>query len=218
MSKRPKVRVVTPIGTTRYAWLNTPDSKFDEPTYKTDLVVPEEEMQDLIEKGEEIIENFYNAVVEELKSKGKGAKAKKVTKLDPFIYEEDPESGDPTGNIIIRAKLKQHVQPKNGKPFKQAPELIDAFKKPIPPEVLIYSGSTGRLGLELIPYFSPKDGEVGLTKRLKVFQLKELKKGGGFDMDELDDGFDVEGDAPFDSDDNQFPSDSDDTDDSDNFY
>ena len=189
MKKIKPIKAITPIGTFKFAWLNKADTKFNPAgEYKTDLMVDESLMEDLIEKAENLRDTFFDAKVAELKEAGKGATAKKVTKLAVFAEDEDPETGEPTGKIRVRAKLKAHVEMPGGTSFTQKPELKDAKGNPLPVEVKIFSGSTGRLGLEIVPYFSAKDKQVGISCRLKVAQVKEIKQSSSFDMGAMEGG------------------------------
>jgi len=86
--------------------------------------------------------------------------------------------GEPTGNVLLRFKLKARVLPKEGEPFDQAPVVVDAEtgEKITQP---VYDGSIIRVKGQVVPYTNAKDAVVGVTLRMKAVQVIDLKTGTG---------------------------------------
>jgi len=198
MAERPSYpKVRTPRGIAIWPHLNTPDTKWKkEGKYETKLafepeVVASDEFQAFQEKVEELIEAKYQEQVEKLTKAGKKGLVSKLKKVSPFKAEEDDETGDETGRIIIKAGMTASgVSEKTGKKWSRKPSIYDAKGNRLNNPPKIGSGSTLKLNVELFPYFNEKDKEAGVSFRLEAVQVIKLVTFG--ERDASDYGFEEE--------------------------
>lgn len=188
MADKPKKFIATTgAGIALYPWLTKPDTKFN-PTgdYKVDLKMSREEAQPLIDKLSKIRDEAFA----EAFAKAKPQDKKALSKVEVF-HEVYDDNGDETGEVFFRFKLKAVVTPKGKEAFTQEPKGFDAGGKPWDAKKAVYGGSTIKVNFEAVPYVSAKDKEVGVTLRLRAFQVIELvssaggsASGYGFEVDE----------------------------------
>ena len=107
MAKNNYVKIVSPEGVSKYAWLTQPDTKFDKDGhYKVNLVVSAEASQSLMKQiDEEMVKSM--ALAKE-KANGKPVKAAKAP------YENELVEGNPTGNIEFKFKRKAQITSADG--------------------------------------------------------------------------------------------------------
>ena len=99
MAKNSYVKVVSPVGVSQYAWLTTPDTRFDETGhYKTNLIINDKEAQSL--KAQ--IEAEIKKSVALAKEKAKG----KAIKEAPRPFEDELIDGKKSGKITRIFKIK----------------------------------------------------------------------------------------------------------------
>lgn len=182
--KAPKA--VTPRGTTIWPRLNTPDDKFNKAgVYSTKIAIDGDDagLAKLREQVDTLIDAKYDEVVAEItesltKQGKKGLIAKQVaavSKVSPFKAEEDDETGEETGRVIINAKMTASgISQKTNKPWKRKPTIFDAKGKEIKNPPQIGSGSEVKLSVELAPYFAANDKTVGVSFRLEAAQVLKL--------------------------------------------
>lgn len=190
MSDAPRYEAVTtPVGVAVYPWITKPDVEYV-PTgqYKVDLSLPEELAQDVIVKMERVRDEFIATLPV---AKQQALTARPVYLLEYTRYEfpedatdeqkaaiRDAHVPEPTGNVILRFKMKAKVQPKDGEAFDQAPVVVDAatgerIEKPV------YDGSLIRVKGQIVPYTNAASGMVGVTLRMKAVQVVALVTGSG---------------------------------------
>lgn len=173
-------RYVTPKGTAIWPKLNEPDTKFDPAgVYEVKLAFDEDvDLDDFKTKVQKQIDAKYAEIVSKLEDEGKGGLAKKVTKRDIdelFKAEEDDATGDETGRILIKAKMKASgVSKKTGKNWSRRPDIIDAKGNKLRNAPNIGGGSVMKLCVELAPYYVPSDKVVGVSFRLEAAQIIKL--------------------------------------------
>ena len=215
MAERKKaVTAVTPKGTAvGYQSLNTPDTKFNKAgVYKTKLAIDADDagLAKLRETVEQMIDEKHSEIVAELTADKKAAVAKKVTKRDLddiFKPEEDEDTGEETGRIVITAKMTASGVGKKG-PWERKPGIFDAKGKKLNRPPIIGSGSELKLSIELFPYYAANDKEVGVSFRLEAVQVIKLVSRGardaagygfgeedGDEIDDLDGGSDFAADT-----------------------
>ena len=189
--QRNNPKAVTPRGVAIYPRLNSPDDKYNKAgEYKTKLALDADAagLADFTAKVEALIDAKYDEVIAEitdsLTKQGKTARIAKavaeVTKSSPFKAEEDDDTGDETGRILINAKLQAVIETKKG-PWVRKPTIFDARGKAIKNPPMIGSGSEMKLSVELNPYFVAKDKTVGVSFRLEAAQVLKLVTGGSRD-------------------------------------
>lgn len=215
-------KAVTPKGTAIFPRLNTPDTKYKpEGVYEVKLAFDADtDLSKLRAQVQQQIDAEHDRVVAKLTEDGKAGLAKKVVKRpldDHFKAEEDPETGEETGRVIIKAKMTASgVSKKTGKPWKRKPDIIDAKGNKLKNPPQIGGGSVMKLAVELAPYYAPNDKTVGVSFRLEAAQIIKLVSFGerdaaayGFGEEEGDDlseadndfGADIGDDASGDEDD-----------------
>jgi hypothetical protein len=177
-------KIVTPVGISQYAWLSTPDTRFDETGhYKTNLIIKTEDATELMQS----IDKVLALSTKEAQEKSKG---KKVKTADAPYFEEVNEEGDATGNTIFKFKCKAQIVTKDGTIIPNRVAMFDASGTPIGKDVSVWSGSEMKVSAELVPYFTSLVG-AGVSMRLRAVQITKLVEGGGgnakgFGFDETD--------------------------------
>ena len=178
--------LMTPFGVANWPALNRADRKFatndnDPGSYKVDLVVSQEEAQAFIQKAEAV----WKAT-----QKDRGLAKRRGDA--PWFEEVDEDTGEPTGNWIIRLKQKEFRRTKQGNiPNKIV--LIDAHKQPMSEVV----GGGSEIRAQVLPYVWEAQGRCGITLQPLVVQVRKLVEGtfGGASVDAFDevDGFETVG-------------------------
>lgn len=242
MSKKDNyTRLTTPRGVFIYPRLTEPDTKFVKPDgeYHTKFALDADDK--FVETLEQLLEEYIDEELPniEARAKGlKGAKLKKVKKTiekaqerdtNDLFEEEYDDEGEPTGRVLFKFKLKAVVKTEK-KSWKQQPRLFDAGDpdagvdpQPIDPDTVNpWTGTEGKVNIEVFPYFMEKDGVFGLSLRMVGVQILKLVEGSGVSADNY--GFGAEGgyknESESESDDSSFDSertDEDETEDEDEF-
>jgi len=167
MSKQTYNKLVTPVGVSQFAWLNKPDTKFDENGhYKVNLIVSANDAKPLIKS----INDEIAKAVEMAKEKSKGKNIK--TANTPF--EEEYADGKPTGNVIFKFKAKAKIIMKNGDVIDNKVPIFDSKGTPMTNQV--WSGSEMKASADMIPYYTAMAG-AGVSLRLKAVQVTKLVEG-----------------------------------------
>lgn len=211
--KRPSyAKFLTPAGIAQWPALTKPDTKFDDDgVYKTNMIFEDTpEIRKLVATLEGIRDANFKEATAEMKQAIKDAPPAKQKKLKKSladlevveVYEEElDDAGEETGRLILKFKLNAVVRPKGKDAFKQAPNLFDTSKPPVPLKgVDPWSGSTLKIAGEVIPYVMASTGQAGVSLRLKGVQVINLVSGGGKDAAAYgfgaeDGGFQQEADA-----------------------
>jgi len=174
-TKKPRLETaVSPRGVFNFPWLNKPDTKFNkEGVYTTGLLVNAGAAAPFIAKIDAAIQAKLDSQVAEMVAKGGKAIAdsKKVTTHAPYQPEYDKE-GNETGRIKFTAKVNAEGSNDKGDVWSNKPAIFDAAGTPT--TVAIFGGSEGKVSVQLVPYYSAKDNQVGITLRLKAAQVLKL--------------------------------------------
>jgi len=183
-NKTKNERVTSPKGIAQYPHLQTPDTKFDtDGKYTINLRLGGEVAENFVAMLEEKHSVYYDEFCER-----EGSALKKAD-----LPTRDVEtSGD--GEIDIKFGLKA-VGRKGDHSWEQRPLIFDSAMNPITGEKLdamrIGSGTTCRVGFEIVPYYTGMVG-MGLSLRLKAVQIIDLVEydaaGAGFTF-ETESGF-----------------------------
>jgi len=169
MNKQTYTKLVTPVGVSQFAWLNKPDTKFDDNGhYKVNLILDGNSAKPLIKS----INDENKKAVEMAKEKSKGKNIK--TANTPF--EEEYADGKPTGNIIFKFKAKAKIIMKNGDVIDNKVPIFDSKGTPMTNQV--WSGSEMKVSADMIPYYTAMAG-AGVSLRLKAVQMTKLVEGSG---------------------------------------
>lgn len=171
-NKQKQIKLNTPLGTARYPWLTTPDTRFNEEgEYAVQLLLPEDDpkVKALVKRIKDTYEEF-RATLDDPK------KAKKRPESFGFSPDID-DNGDETGYIVFKFKAKTGYINKKGERVELAPPpLFDAKLKPLPDGMSIWSGTTMIINFTPSAYFQGKN--CGVTLRLNACQIIELVSGG----------------------------------------
>ena len=176
-------RIVSGVGVSQYAYLNSPDTRFDEiGHYKTNLILSGQEAEDLKVKID--AELTKSVALAKEKAKGKNIK----TADAPYLDDTD-DDGKPTGATIFKFKTKAQITTKDGKLIPNRVAIFDAKGTPMT-DTNVWSGSEMKVSAELIPYYTAMVG-AGVSMRLRAVQITKLVEGGnanakgyGFDEEE----------------------------------
>jgi hypothetical protein len=191
-------KVTTPRGIAIWPRLNTPDTKFNKAgKYEAKIAIDANDpgLAKLQEQVEQLIDAKFDEVVKEMTESGKAGLARKVTKVSPFKAEEDPETGDETGRIMIKAGMTASgVSAKTGKPWSRKPAIFNGRGILIKNPPAIGGGSTLKLNVELFPYFAANDKTVGVSFRLEAVQVINLVSFGAKDAASCGFGAEDDGD------------------------
>lgn len=200
MAFTPAPKVVTPKGTAIWPKLNAPDTKYNaDGVYEVKLAFDAgTDLSAIKNKVQQQIDRKYDEMVEQLEADGKGGLAKKLAKRpldDHFKAEEDEQTGDETGRVIIKAKMKASgVSKKTGKRWERKPDIVDAKGNKLRNVPSIGGGTEMKLCVELAPYYAPNDKVIGVSFRLAAVQIIKLVSFGersagdyGFGAEEGDD-------------------------------
>ena len=185
MAKNNNVKVVSPVGVSQYAWLTTPDTRFDETGhYKTNLIINAKEAQSL--KAQ--IDAEIKKSVDLAKEKAKG----KAIKEAPRPYDDEMIDGKASGNVIFKFTTKAKIIAKDGKVIPNRVALFDSAGKPMI-DANVWSGSEMKVSAELIPYYTAMAG-AGVSMRLRAVQVTKLVEGGssnakGYGFEKVKDGY-----------------------------
>tara|TARA_R100001129_G_scaffold164279_1_gene130342 strand:+ start:324 stop:941 length:618 start_codon:yes stop_codon:yes gene_type:complete len=185
MAKNNNVKVVSPVGVSQYAWLTTPDTRFDETGhYKTNLIINGKEAQSLKTQ----IDAEIKKSVALAKEKAKG----KAIKEAPRPYDDEMIDGKASGNVIFKFKTKAKIIAKDGKVIPNRVALFDSAGKPMI-DANVWSGSEMKVSAELIPYYTAMAG-AGVSMRLRAVQVTKLVEGGssnakGYGFEKVKDGY-----------------------------
>lgn len=162
-----------------------PDTKFvPEGEYSIQVILDEDskECQDLISLCDELTEKAFALETEDLKP----GVLKKWSAKSPYIFLEDEETGEPTGQVKFAFKMKASGESK-GKEWTRKCPVFDAQNPPQrinSMEGYIGNGSKGKVAFMVKSYANNKDKEAGIALKLTGFQLIELM-GGGDSADDL---------------------------------
>lgn len=184
-------RLTTPRGVFIYPHLSEPDTKFVKPDgeYHTKFAL-DANTNSTIEFVEKL-EGLLNDYIEENPDELTPAQLKKAGRADLFEEELDDE-GNETGRYIFKFKLKAKVKTKT-KEWDQKPRLFDSQAKPITGDVSVWTGSEGKVNVEVFPYYMGTTKSFGLSLRCIGVQILKLVEGGGANADDF--GFDAEDDG-----------------------
>ncbi|MET4733903.1 hypothetical protein ABIE64_002632 [Thalassospira sp. MBR-102] len=192
----------SPKGKFVYPKFLVADTKFDaEGIYSVKLILDADTAGSFIEKIDAAIEASYQDALEKAETP---AKKKKVKKADAPYSEVLDDDGNETGEIAINFKLKaKGKNSKTGETWDNSVKIYDARGRVIAgakrKALKIGSGTVGKIAFQMNPFFTAQVG-AGVSLRLlgaQIIELVEFGGGdlafgaeeGGFDADDMEDGF-----------------------------
>ena len=157
-------------GNALWAKLFEPDTKFDaNGVYSISLVLPEVDASEMCEYLDGLVEAKFDEEV-----KGKPALKNQLSKNPPYATVYDRETGDATGEIEFKFKLKAKVNTRDGRTFEQKVAVVDAKRHPVNSEISVGNGSVCKVAFEPMPYMVAGTKMVGVSLRLKAVQIIDL--------------------------------------------
>lgn len=170
-------RITTPEGTLVFpCFIDQPDTQYrdesnpnDKGEYKARLCLTPEAARSFQATLERLFEEFCDRKEAELRRK-----VKVGDDAMPWYPETDRETGEETGNIIVRAKMKAaYVSKKTGKVVEQTPRVFDSTPAPIIPIPAVGAGSKARLSVTPSCWYNGGKG-AGLTLYMNAVQILDL--------------------------------------------
>ncbi len=157
-------------GTALWAKVFEPDTKFNPlGDFSINLQMPVADSVEMSEKLEEIVQVAFKEAIE------KDPRLKNTLSTQEVcqpVYDRD--TGDDTGNVEFKFKLKAKVQKRDGTYYEQQPAVLDSKKVPMSKDTLIGNGSKVKVAFEPIPYVMSSTKKVGVSLRLKAVQVIDL--------------------------------------------
>ncbi len=159
MSKYNFTKYTTPKGLFAYPFLSKPDTKYvSTGEYKVDLSLTREDAKELVA--------LMKAELKSYKEKNNISNG-----TDNFRIKKDEKEG----TYSFKVKQKKFIPLKDGTQWEQKVVIVDAKGNPIPKDINIWSGTEGKLRIELKPY--SMQGENGVSLKLKAVQVIKLVEG-----------------------------------------
>ena len=157
-------------GTALWAKVFEPDTKFNPlGDFSINLQMPVADAAVMSEKLESIVQAEFQEAIE------KDPRLKNTLSTQEVcqpVYDRD--TGDDTGNVEFKFKLKAKVQKRDGTYYEQQPAVLDSKKVPIGKDTLIGNGSKVKVAFEPIPYVMSSTKKVGVSLRMKAVQVIDL--------------------------------------------
>jgi hypothetical protein len=156
-------------GNALWAKVFEPDTRYvPEGEYSIQVVVPETEAAEVCEQLENMAQAKLAEVVKEQ------PKLKNVLSTRTPFEDETDETGNPTGNVLFKTKMKARIKSRDGRVYEQKPAVVDAKRTPLDGSQLIGNGSLVKVAVEPVPYMMQSTKQVGVTLRLKAVQIINL--------------------------------------------
>jgi len=157
-------------GTALWAKVFEPDTKFNPlGDYSINLQMPLADSVAMSEQLDGIVQaKFKEAIKEDPRLKNT------LTTQDVCQPVYDRDTGDDTGNVEFKFKLKAKVQKRDGTYYEQQPAVLDSKKVPMGKDTLIGNGSKVKVAFEPITYVMASTKKVGVSLRLKAVQVIDL--------------------------------------------
>ena len=172
--------IVTPVGTAIYPWLNTPDTRFGEPTFKVNLRLTGEDATKFI------------AQVDALKEEAK-AHLGVADLIVPIVPALDDDKNEIPGAFDVKTKAKAHFKQADGSLVENRITIVDAQKNPMDESAgTIWGGSKIKLALNVGAVSTSI--YTGIMLRINAVQVIDLVTGGqgGANAFDKEDGFTAE--------------------------
>ena len=167
-----RLKLTTPPCKFQYAWLVTPDTKYEQAVWKVVALIPAADASEMEEQLSGLLTRFQKQCKE-------AEPNKKNWKSAPTSFGFD----DIEGEAVFYIKMKRKVSGirKDGSTWTNSPPaLFDAMGKPLSEDMKqkvdkIGPGSTGRISFEASPYSHPSTG-VGIKVQPLAAQIIDLKE------------------------------------------
>jgi|TARA_B110000977_G_scaffold166547_1_gene214480 hypothetical protein len=162
--------ILVQTGSAMWAKVFEPDTKFNpDGDYTINIQMAAADAAPMCEQLEQIVQAKFNEAIKE------DPRLKNTLTTQPVmqtVYDRD--TGDDTGNVEFKFKLKAKVRKRDGTYYEQQPAVLDAKKTPLSKDVLIGNGSKVKVAFEPIAYVMPSTKKAGVSLRLKAVQVIDL--------------------------------------------
>lgn len=192
MSKE-SIKLMTPRGAAVYPAIDRKDTKFDDNgVWKADIALSKEAAEPLIKKLQAIFKSHTGKVAP-------------VSKNSMFYKETDKETGEETGRVIFKLRVKDRVL-KDGSPWERQPKVFDGAGQLVSPIPAIGGGSEYKVRFEVYCWDTGANKGVSIQPTdIQLLKLVERTAGETSPFDEEPDadfytGEDDGDDCPFDAD------------------
>tara|TARA_A200000159_G_scaffold163732_1_gene190904 strand:- start:783 stop:1397 length:615 start_codon:yes stop_codon:yes gene_type:complete len=157
-------------GTAQWAKVFEPDTKFNPlGDYSINLQMTAAQAAEMSEQLDQIVQAKFNEAIKE------DPRLKTTLTTQPVCQPVfDRETGDDTGNVEFKFKLKAKIQKRDGTWYEQQPAVLDSKKVPMTNDILIGNGSRVKVAFEPIPYVMASTKKAGVSLRLKAVQVIDL--------------------------------------------
>jgi len=147
-----------------------PDTKFNpNGDYSINIQMPEADSAEMCEQLEGLIQEIFTKAI---KDSPKLKNSLSTQDVCTPVYDRD--TGEPTGDVEFKFKLKAKVQKRDGTWYEQQPVVLDSKKTPLNGDTLIGNGSKVKVAFEPIPYVMQSTKKAGVSLRLKAVQVIDL--------------------------------------------
>lgn len=157
----------TPRGTAVYPALHRPDTKYDDNgSYKADI---------RLDPSKPEVKKFLaklDAIFKEHMKRAHPKNADPSNKIALYYQEVDKESGDPTGFIILKLRIKNKISKKTGDLWDRRPAQFDAKGRPIRDPKRVGGGTEMIVSIE--PYCWQHNGQKGVSLQPQAVQIIKL--------------------------------------------
>jgi len=156
---------VTPVGEFEYPHILVADTMHKaEGLYHVKLILKDKEAEDF----QEMVDNAHNTWKERCLSENPKGGWKEWLPYKSKTDEEGMEIG-----TMFHFKLKASgINSKTGATFTQKPVVVGPNNAPIPNNIKVANGSTGKIAYEIAPYLHGQS--LGLQLRLRMVQVLNL--------------------------------------------
>lgn len=165
-----------------------PNTRFkEEGEYSADIILSPEDpgVEDFIET----LRGLAQAKFDEVQGTLSGRKAQDLRIHLPFDDEVDRESGEPTGNYVVKFRKKASGKNRDGEVWRSKLPVYNADGTPYE-GLEPWGGSVIQVSAEPNAWYMNATGKAGVSLKLKAVRLLEVRTGGGGNSAE-DFGFEV---------------------------
>ena len=167
-----RLKLTTPECKFQYAWLVTPDTKYEQAVWKVIALIPADKAADMADQLDGLLTRFQKQCKEADPNKKKWISA-------PASFGFDEIEGESVFYIKMKRKVNG-IRKDKSTWTNSPPALFDANGKPLSEEMKqrvdkIGPGSTGRISFEAVPYNHPSTG-VGIKVQPLAAQIIDLKE------------------------------------------
>lgn len=178
--------------TAKYAWLNNPSTKFAKTIFDHKFTVMAVYAEDS-DEYRELVQAFGPMMDEAWAFLTSDWPAKKIAQFEKLSYpkaETDPDTFEETGRGYVTCSTRAYREVVDPRTKEKTPEfqpltLVGPDREPY--KALVYSGAKVNLSVNIVPYASDAQKEVGLAFYLDAVQVIVNGSGGVDPTDAFED-------------------------------